>query len=75
MDLEIFIFFKVPEPCAEVLEDENMACSFRDEIEVKGKGRMRVRTAKYFLYSRKYDGKCFFRCTSLTLTTTTSLWR
>ncbi len=56
MDLEIFIFFKVPEPCAEVLEDENMACSFRDEIEVKGKGRMRVRTAKYFLYSRKYDG-------------------
>lgn len=32
----------MPEECAEALEEQNVACSYRDEIQVKGKGRMRV---------------------------------
>ena len=33
---------QVPEDCATHLGSENVSCTFRDEIHVKGKGNMRV---------------------------------
>ncbi len=41
---------QVPEECARVLREENVSCSFRDEIDVKGKGRMRVRNEEEEYY-------------------------
>ena len=37
-----FSNIQVPEECAKHLGTENISCSFRDEIHVKGKGNMKV---------------------------------
>ena len=36
------LIFQVPEKTAKILQNVGYPCEYRDEIEVKGKGRMKV---------------------------------